>query len=153
TVLFSGKPADGYMFRGRYPKNSSTFYLDSFQFRKGSTTLDGSITFAPGEHTEGKVKGTLDLSSLAYFPMFFRDCRCLCLLDLGFSGTLKEPSLRGRVDFPDASNNEIVFRGFPHEFTSLTGSLILEGQTVVPRLTGLLGDGHFHLEGKIVTKQ
>ncbi len=149
AAVFSGEPAEGVSFRGSYGKDSKVFRLDSFQFRKAPSSLNGSLSLLPGERLEGQIKGTVNLGWLTYFPSLFRDGRGLCRIDLGVSGPMRDPSLRGFLQFPDETENEIIPRGFPREFSSLEGRIDVSGQTLSPRLNGLLGDGHFRLEGRL----
>jgi autotransporter translocation and assembly factor TamB len=146
AVLFSGQPATGLSFKGRYDKNSGHFRFDSLQIRRDGGTLDGSGSFHSGGKVDAKLKGNVNLEWLHLLPSLFREARGMADLDLSLSGSVKEPFLRGQMEFHE---NEIAIRGIPEELSGLKGTLKIEESSLTPKLSGLLGDGEFRLEGKL----
>ncbi len=149
-VRFAGQPVDGLSFKGSYNKGTEIFRIDTLNVRRGGNDLVGSSSYSPGGKIEALLKGTFNLEGLQYLPTIFRDARGTSRLDLHCSGTTKDPFLKGRVEFLD---DEIEIRGFAQGLSSLKGTLGIEGTTLLPNLSGLLGDGEFRLEGRLKLAQ
>jgi autotransporter translocation and assembly factor TamB len=152
SVLFTGTPMDGFSFKGSYEKESKVFRISSFQIHRNGYVLDGGASFPPDGKIEAKIKGTFNLDGLNYLASVFRETQGTSRVDLAFSGLLKDPSVRGTVEFPDLPN-EINIRGFPREISNLKGKISLEGGTISPDISGLLGDGKFSLAGNLKLDQ
>lgn len=148
AVLFSGDPAPGIFVKGSYHKGSEVFRIDSLRVGSALGSLEGSAGYFPGGRIEARLQGPFDLEWLRLVPSLFREGRGVARLNLSASGPLKDPQVRGRIEF---AKNDLEIRGFPQEIANLEGVLALEGSTFVPSLSGDLGDGRFHLEGRIGT--
>jgi hypothetical protein len=147
-VRYSGRPMPGLFVEGTYETKTDVFKIDKMEYRRNGSDLTGSLTLRDGG-SKAKLKGTANLESLAAVPAFFRDTRGSVRLDLSLTGTTENPEIRGTIDF---QKNEVGIRGFP-PIEELEGRLALDGPTVRPNLSGLLGDGRFQLGGSLKLKR
>lgn len=147
-VRYEGRPADGLDLKGSYQIKEDYFHIESLVYRRGGSNLTGALHIAEGGGLDAKLKGELNLESLSSIPVLFHDMRGQTRLDLTASGTTREPLLRGTVDF---LKDEIQLRGFP-SIEAVEGRVVLDGSVLRPKLSGLLGDGRFNVEGSMGMK-
>jgi hypothetical protein len=145
-VLFSGQPTSGFSLKGRYDKNAEHFRFDSLQVRRDGGSLDGSGSFFAGGRMEARLKGRMNLDWLHLLPAVFREARGMADLDLSIGGSVREPLLRGSLQFLE---DELSIRGIPETFSDIEGTLRIDGPNLTSKLSGLLGDGVFQLEGRL----
>ncbi|HSA58455.1 MAG TPA: translocation/assembly module TamB domain-containing protein [bacterium] len=145
---YSGHPAAGLFVEGSYETKTDVFKIDKLEYRKDGSDLTGSLTLRDSG-TEAKLKGKVNLESLSAVPSLFREMRGFTQLDLSMTGTTKDPEIRGWIDF---QKDDVGIRGIP-SIEELEGRLALDGPTVRPSLSGLLGDGRFQLGGSLKLKR
>ncbi len=150
VIVFAGTPTDGISFKGSYRKETGPFQMDSVQIHQGDHRLQGNFTLFSDEKINGHAKGSFNLAWLNYFPVLFRDGNGSTNLDLSFSGTSKNPSIQGQIDF---LGGELALRGFSGQVSDLRGKLKINGSTIFPNLSGMLGDGEFKLDGHFTLNQ
>lgn len=149
-IIFSGTPTDAISFKGSYRKETGPFQINTIQIHQGNHRLQGNFTLFSDERISGHAKGSFNLGWLNYFPAFFRDENGETRLDLSFSGTSKNPLIQGQIDF---LGDELALRGFSGQVSDLRGKLKINGSTIFPNLSGMLGDGEFKLDGHFTLNQ
>ncbi|MBI3541148.1 MAG: translocation/assembly module TamB [Deltaproteobacteria bacterium] len=146
VTVFNGQPAEGLAFKGNYQNKTNVFRIESLQFRRGESHLDGSLGLFSGEKIEARLKGIFNCEWLLAFPSLFREAKGLVRLDLEATGAVKQPVLRGQVEF---LHNDLQFRNSPREFSNLSGTVQMDGATLTSKLKGVMDDGDFSLSGKM----
>ena len=146
SVRFTGEPVAGLSLKGSYLKDIGHFRIDSLQVRRDGGSLNGSLSVFSGGKVDARLKGKTNLDWLNLLPGVFREARGMADLDLSIAGSVREPLLRGNLQFLE---DELSVRGIPEPFSDLEGTLRIDGSTLTPKLSGLLGDGAFQLEGRL----
>lgn len=151
VIRFKGEPATGFSFKGNYHKELDRFRMDSLRFLQGDNHLNLTLSSSgdnktKNNHLEATAKGLIAMEWVRYFPAFFREGHGSALIDLSCKGSLQEPVLKGHINF---KGNDLTLRNIPEELSGLTGSLSVEGTTLISDVSGQWDDGDFQLKGKM----
>ncbi len=154
-IRFFGELDPGVKVKGFYEKESDTFKIENFQIFKDKNTLNFNLTAVGSEETanskiDAQLKGLLNLDWLRFFPIYFHEGHGMADIDLRYVGSSTNPVLKGQVKFLES---DILLRGFGEELNNLSGTVRIDGTTLIPELSGELGDGKFILNGRVGLNQ
>ncbi|MBI2343988.1 MAG: translocation/assembly module TamB domain-containing protein [Deltaproteobacteria bacterium] len=91
------------------------------------------------------VGGMAESQWLEFLPGVIREAQGPLAVDLRIRGALNRPQLFGTVHL---EQNALILRDDDHEWSALRGTLIFHGSRIsLDQVTGLMGDGPFHLTG------
>lgn len=124
---------------------SGKIIFNSFHLRGKGTELHTSGWIGMDGETDLLINGNLDLYLLQIFTKAIEKGEGVADIKLAISG--KPPKVEGTLVVRDGM---IVFKGFDHVFRDISGTAVLNGETLtVETLTGRIGEGSFKGNGII----
>ena len=123
------------------------YQLDRVALTYNGRTAELKGTYATEKPLNLTLTGEIDLGILREFPEYVRDGEGPAKLDLKITGTRKQPTVRGSVEFEGAL---LTLRALPNAIEEIRGKLQIDEQKITTdNLTGSISEGDLSIRGTV----